>query len=60
MIFSTQLKLESLEYVLRLKTRCFFFEKMTGRKNGEKLTEVFELENENIEIISISLSFLDN
>ena len=59
MIFSTQLKLESLEYVLRLKTRCFF-EKMTGRKIGEKLTEVFELENENIEIISISLSFLDN
>ena len=59
MIFSTQLKLESLEYVLRLKAR-FFFVKMTERKNGEKLTEVFELENENIEIINISLSFLDN
>ena len=38
---------------------CVFFEKMTGRRNGEKLTEVFELENENIEIISISLSFFD-
>ena len=59
MIFSTQLKLESLEYVLILEPRVFF-EKMTGRKNGEKLAEVFELENENIEIISISLSFLDN
>ena len=59
MINSTLIKLEGLEYVLRLKKRCVFFEKMTGRRNGEILTEVSDLENESIEIISISFSFYD-
>ena len=60
MIFSIRIKIEGLSYVLRSKTKYVFFEKMTGRRNGEKLTEVFELENENIEIIRILLSFLYN